>query len=86
MARAQDTHTFSNLGPLRVVISALYPCLRNNNNDIEEITMLTMKKKMMTIVTVVEIVYTKQIDLIDLDCSRNFSIVVNVSLLTLRHA
>ena len=35
---------------------------------------------------VVEIDYIEQIDWIDLDCSRKLSIVVNVSLLTLRHA
>ena len=36
--------------------------------------------------SVVEIVYIKQIDLTDLDCSRKVSIVLNVSLLTLKHA
>ena len=35
---------------------------------------------------VVEIVYIEQIDWINLDCSKKLSIVVNVSLLTLRHA
>ena len=40
----------------------------------------------LSIITVVEIVYIEQIDWIDLDCSRKLSIVLNVSLLTFRHA
>ena len=54
--------------------------------DLSVIFTMTIRPMTRHSTVFVEIVYIEQIDWIDLDCSRKLSIVLNVSLLTLRHA
>ena len=53
--------------------------------DLSVIFTMTIRPITRHSTVLVEIVYIEQMDWIDLDCSRKLSIVLNVSLLTLRH-